>query len=76
MGFTMADNERDTMRHEISPQEAREIHKARTACICSDLGATGWNQRHTLCPAHAVEAREQRELDEHQSRMEIRYGTQ
>ncbi len=27
-----------------------------TACICFAMGATGINQRHTLCPAHDTEA--------------------
>ncbi len=27
-------------------------------CICWELGATGWNQIHTLCPALATHLQE------------------
>jgi len=35
-------------------REVREAFDPKAACICADLGATGPNQRHTLCRAHDV----------------------
>jgi len=50
------------MRHEISSREAQEIRKA-------------WAKNSAKADVER-KAREQRELDEHQSLMELRYKTQ